>query len=131
MDNFAEAFPKIDFSTLIFVLSAISPENHVKSLKKIFDQMDSNSYFYFRDYGLYDLAQLRLAARKDAKLAENFYLKTDGTRVYYFDEKYLGTLLKEVGFEIITLETHYRVVKNKKRDLDMKRVWVQSICKKA
>ena len=92
--------------------------------------MDSNSYFYFRDYGLYDLAQLRLAARQDAKLAENFYLKTDGTRVYYFDEEYLGGLLKQIGFEVMTLETHYRVVKNKKRDLDMKRVWVQSICKK-
>lgn len=128
--DFSEAYPKIDFITLIFVLSAISPENHISCLKKIYDQMDDNSYFYFRDYGLYDLAQMRFAMRKDAKLKDNFYLKSDGTRCYYFDEEYLKKILVEVGFVVQKSETHYREVHNKKLGKKMHRVWVQAVCYK-
>lgn len=127
-DDFSSNYPKVDFITLIFVLSAISPENHLKCLKKIYDQLDENSYFYFRDYGLYDLAQIRFAMRKDAKLKDNFYLKSDGTRCYYFDEEYMKELLTQTGFEIKKAETHYREVNNKKLGKKMHRVWVQAIC---
>lgn len=76
--------PKMDFASLVFVLSAINPEHHLMCLTKIFAQMDPQSYFYFRDYAKYDLAMLRFAQRKDAKISENFYVKSDGTRCYYF-----------------------------------------------
>ncbi len=129
-DTFADAFPKVDFATLIFVLSAISPENHFQCLEKIFSQMEHDSYFYFRDYARYDLAQVRLAKRTDSKLKDDFYLKTDGTRVYYFSEEYLRSLLEQAGFEILELGNHYRVIKNKKEGLEMNRVWIQGICRK-
>lgn len=35
-----------------------------------------------RDYGLYDHAMLRFS--KGHKLAEQFYVRQDGTRAYYF-----------------------------------------------
>ncbi len=38
----------------------------------------------FRDYGLYDHAMLRFG--KGHKLAEQFYVRQDGTRAYYFTE---------------------------------------------
>ena len=36
----------------------------------------------FRDYGLYDHAMLRFS--KGHKISENFYVRQDGTRAYYF-----------------------------------------------
>ena len=89
--------PKMDFVSLIFVLSAINPIYYNECLKKVYDQMESDSYFYFRDYGKYDLAMLRFAKKKDAKLGDNFYLKSDGTRCYYFEETELKELLETAG----------------------------------
>ena len=38
----------------------------------------------FRDYGLYDHAMLRFSGGH--KLSDNFYVRQDGTRAYYFSE---------------------------------------------
>ena len=50
---------------MVFVLSAISPDNHLLVLKKVYKIMNKNSALYFRDYGKYDLAQIRLAKKKN------------------------------------------------------------------
>ena len=55
-DPFPIEFEQPDLITLIFVLSAISPENHELVFKKIFDFMKPGAVMYFRDYGRYDFA---------------------------------------------------------------------------
>lgn len=40
----------------------------------------------FRDYGLFDMAQLKMAEPKGHKISDNFYVRKDGTRAYYFAE---------------------------------------------
>jgi len=130
-------YKNMDFVTLVFVLSAISPENHEMVMRKLFNTMDNNSYLYLRDYAQYDMAQMRLAQRKDSKLKDGFYLKSDGTRVFYFNEKYLRELFEKlasgpeaVKIEVIKMETHYRKIRNIKRGLEMNRVWLQAVLKK-
>lgn len=73
-----------DLNTLIFVLSAIVPENHQMVMNKIFEWMKPGSFFYFRDYGRYDFGQLNLSSKGNRKLKDNFYMKNDGVCVYYF-----------------------------------------------
>ena len=125
-DPIPEYFVKPDFATLIFVLSAISPENHEKVVEKIANFMKPGSVLMFRDYGRYDMAQLKLAAQKIAKLKDNFYVKADGTRVYYFTKEEIRDLFVKFGFEEIENDFHYRVVENRKEDLKMHRVWLQA-----
>ena len=86
--------------------------------KKIYDQLAPGAVLYFRDYGRYDLAQLRFAQRKTSKLANNFYFRNDKTRAYYFTEEEVRDIFcgfnDDGGFECIELANHYRVVENRK-----------------
>jgi len=120
-----EKFTRPNFALLLFVLSAISPEKHESSLKKIYDQLKPGGVLFFRDYGRYDLAQLNFAKRKKNKLKDNFYVRYDGTRTFYFEKDEAEALLKDIGFEIYDSENHLREIKNRKLDLTMNRVWIQ------
>ena len=125
-DEIPKTFEHPDFSSLIFVLSAISPENHQNVVKKIFNFLKQGSILFFRDYGRYDLAQMKLAKQNCAKLKDNFYVKSDGTRVYYFEKEELGKIFIEAGFKVVENEYHYRLVENKKDEIRMHRVWIQA-----
>lgn len=100
----------------------------------------------FRDYGRGDLAQVRF--KKNRYLAENFYVRGDGTRVYFFDKDELEemwskwtpekglpdsdasvaaeTAPTEVGvFDVRNLAYDRRLVVNRQRKLKMYRCWIQ------
>jgi len=119
-------FEAPDFCSLIFVMSAISPENHQSVIKKIYEFLKPGSVLFFRDYAKFDLAQMKLAKQKCAKLKDNFYVKSDGTRVYYFQKEELRKLFVDEGFKEIYNENHYRLVENKKDEIKMHRVWIQA-----
>jgi len=77
--------------------------------------MAPNGVLYFRDYGRYDLAQLRLAQRANQKLKDNFYARSDKTRAYYFTTEEVHDLfVKGAGFEEVENEYHYRLIENRK-----------------
>ncbi|XP_062551459.1 tRNA N(3)-methylcytidine methyltransferase METTL6 [Armigeres subalbatus] len=113
----------LDIATLIFVLSAIHPDKFRAVVGNIFRLMKPGGMVLFRDYGLYDMAQLRF--KPGHKIAENFYMRQDGTRSYYFAEDEVGSLFRDEGFEEVINSYIYRRTINPKESIDVPRIFVQ------
>lgn len=88
--------------------------------------MKPDGILYFRDYGRYDLAQLRLSQRGNQKLKDNFYIRSDKTRAYYFTTEEVKEMFEAAGFAEIENEYHYRLIENRKDQKKMHRVWIQA-----
>ena len=113
-----------DAVLMLYVLSAIAPEHHRLAVENATGRMRPGGVVFFRDYARYDLAQLRLAKKGKKKLKENFYLKQDGTRVYYFTTEDLLRIFE--GFAVAQNDYHFRLIKNRKDEKEMRRVWIQA-----
>ncbi|CAH0479133.1 unnamed protein product [Peronospora belbahrii] len=72
----------VDFALCLFCLSALHPEKMNDAVKKVVAAIKPGGKLFFRDYGRYDQAQLRF--RPGCKLQDNFYVRQDNTRAYYF-----------------------------------------------
>ncbi|KAK9874918.1 hypothetical protein WA026_005735 [Henosepilachna vigintioctopunctata] len=114
---------KIDIVTLIFVLSAIHPDKYLSTLKILFKLLKPGGMLLFRDYGLYDMAQIRFKAGH--KISDNFYMRQDCTRSYYFSIEFMQDLFTKSGFEVISNCYIHRRTINKKENIDVPRIFIQ------
>lgn len=112
-----------DITTLLFCLSAISPSKMTTACNNVMKTLKPGGILIFRDYGRYDEAQLKLGSSRAKLLAENFYVKSDGTRCYYFDLDDVKRLF--TGLEILELSYLRRVYENRLEQGQRRRVWVQ------
>lgn len=80
----------VDIIILVFVLSALHPDEWRRAIANIHKMLKPGGLVLFRDYGRYDLTQLRFKGGR--LLEENFYIRGDKTRVYFFDVDELALL---------------------------------------
>uniref|UniRef100_A0A3Q2NWY8 tRNA N(3)-cytidine methyltransferase n=1 Tax=Fundulus heteroclitus TaxID=8078 RepID=A0A3Q2NWY8_FUNHE len=121
-DNVPES--SVDVVTLIFVLSAVHPDKMKLALENVSEVLKPGGVVLFRDYGLYDHAMLRF--KSGSKLGDNFYVRQDGTRSYFFSKEFLAQLFEEAGFQSAVNEYVLRETVNKKEGLCVPRVFLQS-----
>ena len=122
-DLVAEVTEPVDLVTMIFVLSAVHPDKMLPALENIWAALKPGGVVLFRDYGQYDYAQLRFSAGH--KLMENFYVRQDGTRAYYFTDALLGDLFRRAGFAAVANDYVVRETVNKKEGICVPRIFLQ------
>lgn len=125
----------VDLVLMIFIFSALSPSQWKQAVQNIHRVLKPGGEVLFRDYGRGDLAQVRF--KKGRYLEENFYIRGDGTRVYFFDRdelvriwsgKHSSDLLpgeESSGFDVVNLGVDRRLLVNRAKQLKMYRCWMQ------
>ncbi|EGP85688.1 uncharacterized protein MYCGRDRAFT_86865 [Zymoseptoria tritici IPO323] len=135
----------VDVIVMIFIFSALSPDQWTQAVANAWNLLKPGGEVLFRDYGRGDLAQVRF--KKGRYLDENFYVRGDGTRVYFFDQQELRHIWGGVDkagdaaastekessygtesshrFEILNLAVDRRMLVNRQRKLKMYRCWMQ------
>ncbi|BEI80086.1 hypothetical protein CcaverHIS002_0106150 [Cutaneotrichosporon cavernicola] len=123
----------VDVLTVVYVLSALHPDEWAQAVHNLYSCLKPGGLLLVRDYGRHDLAQLRI--KKERLLdVPNFYIRGDGTRVYFFEKDQLGDMLTapprgaETGnmFQINQLAEDRRLLVNRKEQKKMYRIWLQA-----
>ncbi|NWR89483.1 METL2 protein, partial [Furnarius figulus] len=124
-DTLPYPFPDeiLDVILLVFVLSTIHPDRMQGVVKRLAKLLKPGGMLLFRDYGRYDTAQLRF--KKGHCLSENFYVRGDGTRVYFFTKDEVWNMFNLAGLTEVQNLVDRRLQVNRKKKVKMLRVWIQ------
>ncbi|KAG5975647.1 hypothetical protein E4U55_007606 [Claviceps digitariae] len=127
----------VDVAIMVFIFSALSPTEWARAVHNVHRVLKPGGLVCFRDYGRGDLAQVRF--RKGRYLEENFYIRGDGTRVYFFDKDELAAIWSgntssggdndgdadSPQFVVENLGVDRRLLVNRALKIKMYRCWLQ------
>ncbi|TVY16380.1 tRNA(Thr) (cytosine(32)-N(3))-methyltransferase [Lachnellula arida] len=114
----------VDVVIMIFIFSALSPSQWDQAVQNIYKVLKPGGEVLFRDYGRGDLAQVRF--KKGRYLEENFYIRGDGTRVYFFErDELVEAWTAGERFEVVDMGVDRRLLVNRAKQLKMYRCWLQ------
>ncbi|OQR97061.1 methyltransferase domain-containing protein [Achlya hypogyna] len=118
----------VNFALFMFCLSALRPDKMRDAVAKIASAVRPGGKIFFRDYGRYDQAQLRF--KPGHKLADNFYVRQDNTRAYYFTTDEVKELFEAAG--LVERENEYirRQYANRSQNVVRFRVWIHAVFEK-
>ncbi|KAG8510480.1 Methyltransferase-like protein 8, partial [Galemys pyrenaicus] len=145
-DGLPYPFPDgiLDVILLVFVLSSIHPDRILERnwsnyfiselsvtvrmkmqgvVNRLSKLLKPGGMLLFRDYGRYDKTQLRF--KKGHCLSENFYVRGDGTRAYFFTKGEVHNMFCKAGLDEKQNLVDRRLQVNRKKQVKMHRVWVQ------
>ncbi|KAJ4983836.1 methyltransferase domain-containing protein, partial [Stagonosporopsis vannaccii] len=131
----------VDVVLMIFVFSALHPRQWDQAVRNVWRVLKPGGQVLFRDYGRGDLAQVRF--KKGRWMEENFYVRGDGTRVYFFEHDELKHIWggdpavhghdadhARPAFDVAHFGVDRRMLVNRQRRLKMYRCWMQAVFKK-
>ncbi|PAV62915.1 hypothetical protein WR25_26751 [Diploscapter pachys] len=110
---------QLDYVICVYILSAIHPEKIKIALKNLTDLLKPGGMILMKDYGRYDLTQLRF-------IEDNLYCRGDGTLVYFFELDELNGLMEEVGLKKLRAHVDKRLIVNRETKVKMYRRWIQN-----
>lgn len=115
----------LDIVTMIFVLSAIDPSHHKNVIAQIKPYLKPKTgMILFRDYAYCDLAQVRF--KRGRCIKDNFYVRGDGTRSYFFEETEVDEMFTSAGLTKVDLHLDRRLQVNRASKKKMYRIWIQA-----
>ena len=128
--NIVERVPDVccsvaDVSSLLFCLSAIDPDKQQQAVRNVASSVRPGGSIVLRDYGRFDESQLKLGCQRGKLLKDNFYVKHDATKCYFFTTQELRDLFENAGLEVIELQYVRRIYWNRGTNSSRRRVWVQ------
>lgn len=118
----------VDVVLLIFIFSALAPDQWRAAVENVHRLLKPGGQVLLRDYARGDMAQVRF--RNGRWLEEGFYVRGDGTRVYFFEKDEVASIWGG-AFDVLNLDVDRRLLVNRLRRLKMYRCWIQGRFRKS
>ncbi|KAG0006991.1 hypothetical protein BGZ65_000381 [Modicella reniformis] len=116
----------LDVVSSIFVFSAIPVEKLEAAVRNIKEVMKPGGMLCFRDYALYDAAQVKFSSNPGHMLDTNLYVRQDGTLSLFFSTEQIRDLFEKEGFTTAECEYVHRETINRAMDICIDRRFLQA-----
>ncbi|KAG0253003.1 Methyltransferase-like protein 6 [Mortierella polycephala] len=116
----------LDVVSSIFVLSAIPVEKLESAVKNIKEVMKPGGMLCFRDYAVYDAAQVKFSSNPGHMLDKNLYVRQDGTMSLFFSINQIKELFEKEGFTTVECDYVHRETINRAMDISIDRRFLQA-----